>query len=291
MDGNNEEAFVKRVPAAVLAALLLAALALPTTAVAASGDVVLYGVLSGAAEVPAVQTDGAGSVYVIVNSARTKLTYVVTYRGLSGAVAAAHIHLGAAGVAGPIIIPLKPGRSPMIGTLYAANLSPAGDVHTFADAIASMRAGRTYVNLHTAAHPGGEVRAQLRLRAGDRVYGGALSGAAEAPAVTTDGTGSAFVIVNSAGNKLSYVVTYRGLSGPVAASHIHLGAAGVAGPIIIPLMPGPSPMIGTLYAANLTPAGGVTNFAQALAAIRGGMTYVNLHTAAHPGGEVRAQLR
>ena len=123
------------------------------------------------------------------------------------------------------------------------------------------------------------------------MYGGALAGANEVPPVDSDGTGSTFVIVNGTGNKLTYVVTYRGLSGPVVASHIHIGAVDVSGPVIIPLKTGPTPMVGTLYAANLTPAGGIDNFAEAIAAIRAGNTYVNLHTAANPPGEVRAQLR
>lgn len=270
--------------------LVALAMLLPASAAAAAGDRVFTGVLTGAAEVPAVQSDGIGSVIVVINSANTKITYIVTYRGLSGPVAAAHIHFGASTVSGPVILPLKPGRSPMIGTLYAANLTPAGGVDTFAEAVAAIKAGTTYVNLHTAAHPSGEVRAQLRSH-GDTVYSGGLAGANEVPAVDSDGTGTAMVVINSTGTRITYVVTYRSLSGPVAAAHIHFGDRTVSGPVIIPLKPGPSAMIGSLYPANLTPAGGVDTFAEAVAAIRAGNTYINLHTAAHPPGEVRAQLR
>ena len=49
-------------------------------------------------------------------------------------------------------------------------------------------------------------------------------------------------------------------------------------------------MTGTLTAADLKVAGGITDFAGAVAAIRAGGTYVNLHTAANPGGEIRGQL-
>src|SRR5437016_2268697 len=121
--------------------LVAIALLLPATTAAASGDRVFTGVLSGGAEVPAVSTQGTGSVIVIINSANTKITYVVTYRNLSGPVAAAHIHLGPTTASGPVILPLKPGRSPMIGTLYAANLTPAGGVNTFAQAVAAIVAG------------------------------------------------------------------------------------------------------------------------------------------------------
>ena len=282
---------MRRVQAVLLGVLLIAALGFPATAAAASGDMVFYGALSGGAEVPPVTTEATGSAYVIVNRARTKLTYVVTYRGLSGPLVAAHIHVAPAGEAGPIVMPLRAGRSPMIATLYEANVTPAGGVETFDDLVDAMIAGRTYVNLHTAANPPGELRAQLRFRPSDRVYGGPLSGAAEVPPVTTEATGGAYVIVNGAGNKLTYVVTYRGLSGPVVAAHIHVAPAGAAGPIILPLRAGPTPMVGTLYASNLTPAGGIDNLAEALDAIGDGGTHVNLHTAANPPGEVRAQLR
>jgi hypothetical protein len=75
---------------------------------------------------------------------------------------AAHIHLGGVGQNGGIILPLKAGPSPMSGTLKAADLKPTGNVSTFADAIDAIRAGSTYVNLHTAANPGGEIRGQLK---------------------------------------------------------------------------------------------------------------------------------
>jgi hypothetical protein len=49
-------------------------------------------------------------------------------------------------------------------------------------------------------------------------------------------------------------------------------------------------MFGTLTSADFKPSGSVTTFAEALAAIRGGTTYFNLHTAANPGGEIRGNL-
>lgn len=120
-----------------------------------------------------------------------------------------------------------------------------------------------------------------------------LTGDQEVPPVTTSASGSATVniITDSEVNEINYQVTYSGLSGPVVAAHIHLGGGSVAGPIILPLAAGPSPMSGTLKEADLKPAGNVATFADAIAAIRAGSTYVNLHTAANPGGEIRGQLK
>lgn len=118
-----------------------------------------------------------------------------------------------------------------------------------------------------------------------------LSGDAEVPPVDTEGSGSATVTISDDGTEIAYQVSYSGLSGDVAASHIHFGGADVAGGVILPLAHGPSPFSGTLTEADLTPVeGGPQTFEEALDAIRAGETYVNLHTAANPGGEIRGQL-
>lgn len=121
-------------------------------------------------------------------------------------------------------------------------------------------------------------------------YGGPLTGAQEAPPVATSATGQGTVVISADGSTVTYLVTYSGLSGAVAAAHIHTGAVGIAGGVILPLTAGPSPMTGTLTAADFAASGSVTTFAQAVAAIRAGTTYFNLHTAANPGGELRGQI-
>ena len=121
-------------------------------------------------------------------------------------------------------------------------------------------------------------------------YGGPLTGAQEVPAVATTATGQGTAVISADGSTITYIVTYGGLSGTANAAHIHTGAAGVAGGVILPLAVGPSPMSGTLTAADFSASGAVTTFAQAVAAIRAGTTYFNLHTSANPGGEIRGQI-
>ena len=121
-------------------------------------------------------------------------------------------------------------------------------------------------------------------------YGGPLSGAQEVPAVATSATGQGTAVISADGSTITYLVTYSGLSGTLNAAHFHTGAAGVAGGVILPLAAGPSPMSGTLTAADFKASGSVTTFAEAVAAIRAGTTYFNLHTAANPGGEIRGQI-
>jgi hypothetical protein len=118
----------------------------------------------------------------------------------------------------------------------------------------------------------------------------ALDGAQEVPAVTTAATGSGWVVISADGSTITYYVEYSGLSGAAAAAHIHLGEAGANGGVMLPLTASASPMLGTLTSADLTPTGSVTDFAGAIAAIEAGSTYVNIHTAANPGGEIRGQI-
>jgi hypothetical protein len=277
--------------ARTLTSLLVIGLLAITAPVALAADpptAAFGGPLDGAQEVPAVPTAATGEATVVISPDDSMIWYVVEYSGLSGDLAAAHIHTGAAGATGGVILPLAASASPMIGTLTAADFSASGAITTFAEAVAAIKAGETYVNLHTAANAGGEIRGQVVAK-GDAHFA-TLAGSQEVPAVTTSAAGDAWAVISTDGSTITYYVAYGGLSGAAAAAHIHLGDVGANGGVLLPLVAGPSPMIGTLTAADLTPTGSVTDFAGAVAAIEAGGTYVNVHTAANPGGEIRGQL-
>lgn len=273
-------------------ALTVAALALvavPATALAVDPAQPAYGgPLAGAQENPPVVTAASGQGTAVISADGSTITYVVAYSGLSGTVNAAHIHTGAAGSNGGVILPLNVGPSPMSGTLTAANLIPSGPVTTFPEAVAAIKAGTTYFNLHTTANPGGEVRAQI-LAAGEAHFAD-LAGFQENPPVSTSATGSGLAVISADNSTITYRVAYSGLSGTANAAHIHTGAVGANGEVILPLVAGPSPMVGTLTAADFKASGAVTTFAEAVAAIKAGTTYFNIHTTANPGGEVRGQI-
>ncbi len=273
-------------------ALIVAAMALlavPGTASAVDPTQPAYGgPLTGAQENPAVATTATGQGTAVISADDSTITYIVTYSGLSGTVNAAHIHTGATGSNGGVILPLVAGPSPMTGTLTAANFSASGSVTTFTQAVAAIRAGTTYFNLHTTANPGGEIRGQIAA-AGD-AYFADLNGAQENPAVATAATGKGLAVISADASTITYLVTYGGLSGTANAAHIHTGAVGANGGVILPLTASASPMVGTLAAADFKASGPVTTFAQAVAAIRAGTTYFNIHTSANPGGEIRGQI-
>ena len=106
--------------------------------------------LSGDQEVPPVKSAGSGSGMFAVGSDKS-VSGSVTTMGISGT--AAHIHEAAAGKNGPVIIPLT-----KEGDKYSA---PAGAKLTDAQ-MTAFQAGNLYVNVHTAANAGGELRAQLK---------------------------------------------------------------------------------------------------------------------------------
>ena len=106
--------------------------------------------LTGAEEVPAVGTQAKGSGSFRVKSDGT-ITGSVTTEGVQGTMA--HIHRGAKGQNGPVIIPLvKKGDTHSV---------PEGKKLTEAQ-MADLKAGDLYVNVHSNAHKGGEIRAQLQ---------------------------------------------------------------------------------------------------------------------------------
>ena len=111
--------------------------------------------LAGDSEVPAVVTSGAGTLDATLNQSTSVLTWTVSHSGLSGPVTAAHFHGPAmAGQNAGVVVPLSGSMaSPITGN---ATLTPAQ--------VADLTAGKWYLNLHTAANPGGEIRGQVTLR-------------------------------------------------------------------------------------------------------------------------------
>jgi hypothetical protein len=108
-----------------------------------------------------------------------------------------------------------------------------------------------------------------------------LDGKSEVPATTSAATGTADIDYDAASKKLSWKVTYSGLSGPATAAHFHgPAAAGANAGVKVPISnPATSPVEGS---ATLTD--------EQAADLTSGKYYVNIHTAANPGGEIRGQV-
>ena len=107
-----------------------------------------------------------------------------------------------------------------------------------------------------------------------------LSARNEVPPNASTGSGRATVTLDRTSRVLTWSVAYSGLTGPATGAHIHSAAEGTNGPVVVPFALTPSPITGS---TTLTDAQ-VQQLTQ-------GLWYVNIHTAANPGGEIRGQLR
>ena len=168
-------------------AIALALLVAVSGVVAAQGGFKLIReLLTGYEEVAPVSTTGGGEFRAVINKDESAIQWVLSYSDLEGAVQQSHIHFGQAGVNGGISVFLctnlgngpagtQPCPAPpatISGTIVAADVSPnipataaartqglnTGEID---ELIAAMRAGATYVNVHSTAWPGGEIRSQI----------------------------------------------------------------------------------------------------------------------------------
>ena len=109
-------------------------------------------------------------------------------------------------------------------------------------------------------------------------YSATLTGANEVPANASVNKGATFVSVDAATGVVTWNTTATIAAGSVTGHHIHRGAAGTNGPVVVNFSGTYSGTVTATTALAAEIVGNPTNF------------YVNLHTAAFPGGEIRAQL-
>jgi hypothetical protein len=138
-----------------------------------------------------------------------------------------------------------------------------------------------------------------------------LVGFNEVPVVSTAATGRLKAEIKNE-QSIEYELTFSGLQGVVAQSHIHVAQKDVNGGIVLwlcqgtarapaavaaltPECPQEGTVTGTLTSANVIPVGtqqiGANELNEVLAAIRAGFAYANVHTAPSPGGEIRGQIK
>lgn len=166
--------------AAVLALTALVGLVMLSATSASEGTLSLRATLSGFQEVPPKLTDATGSFAATINGGQ--LEYTLTYSRLSSSALQAHIHFGQRAVSGGVFIwlcqtatnpaptagvpPCPAAGGTITGTATAGSvLKISGqtlNAGNFGDAIAIIRSGEAYVNVHTTNFPGGEIRGQVQ---------------------------------------------------------------------------------------------------------------------------------
>lgn len=210
------------------------------------------------------------------------LSWEFTYAELTGEVVAAHIHGPAdpgesAGVLIDLNGPSGGLASPLVGSVVVND----------AQIVTDLRMGRTYINLHTATNPGGEIRGQLNPAEDFRLvtYIDPSQQTQDLNGDVSNAMGSGEFTYDAASDTLSWDFSFSGLTGAASALHIH-------GPA------GPGANAGVLV--NLeAPSGGLDSPAQGTIVVDDSLllsylihnyTYVNIHTATNQPGEIRGQL-
>jgi hypothetical protein len=141
----------------VIALVLLAILALAVSTAAAQGGRPLWASLSGANEVPGPgDPDGSGWASVTLNQGSGEVCFSISVADITLPATGAHIHVGEAGVAGGVVVPLTPPDATGTSSGCVADVD--------ADLIKDIRKNPEayYVNVHNADYPAGAVRGQLQ---------------------------------------------------------------------------------------------------------------------------------
>lgn len=245
---------------------------------------VLLAPMSGDEEVPGPGAEpGRGDFLLKPTRADDALCYEISIYGLGEPLTGAHIHAGAAGEAGDVVVPLNPPTDGFFTSSCTFDLDP--------ELVADIQAnpGDYYANYHTKTFPAGAVRGQLF--EAQTIGFAELSGADEVPPVEVDG-GGFFALVTDARDhtRLAYYLNYGLADGTQAvAAHIHEGAEDENGPVVQALeLPtvgnNPGEQEGTFLLE------GVDEMLVEDLIANTGDYYVNLHTEAFPDGALRGQL-
>ena len=245
--------------------------------------------INGSQEVPPVTTTATGTGSFTLSSDLTSLKWTVTYQGLSGTLSAAHFHTSPTGINGPVVKPIAGSGGAASATLSGTWTSTDASAPLTQALVESLLTGRIYINFHTTANPGGEVRGQLILETGLH-FTANLTGSQENPPLTGNQGGTGAFTLNPSRTSLQYDVSYRDMSGPITAGHFHTADSGRNGPVVKPITSA-GPAAATLSGQWTTSDATQPLTAALVDSLIVGKVYVNFHTSTNPGGEVRGQLR
>lgn len=230
-----------------------------------------------------------------------------------------HLHLGAPGEDGPVVLNLGadgtisdlPDGVPGNGFQLNVDDGDFDDIRSAdfaddADLLQALEEGNAYFNVHTIAFPNGEVRGQTQSAddADDIPFTASLSGDQEVPPVATEASGTATLTVDGDRDTYDLDLDVAGIDPddlfPVgslnSAVHLHLGEAGVNGPVVLNLA-GAGTITDTEDGFSLEVDDGafadISNVGLSPQALLAAMieegTYFNVHTNANNAGEIRGQ--
>lgn len=150
--------------------LCTGALALVLATQASAQTVTLRTTMNGGEEVPVINTGMVGTAEVSVDVANREVVVNLSVFNIPTATTAGHIHVGPAGIGGPVVLNFPTsivGRTGDFAMSFRLGerdfvARPAQGINTMDDIIQAMVNGNSYVNVHTTQNPGGEIRGQLK---------------------------------------------------------------------------------------------------------------------------------
>lgn len=225
-----------------------------------------------------IEVDAGGTAALTLTE--EGLFYRVTVDSLSGDITNAHFHLGPVGVDGPVVHGIFDNFD---GNTATGIWSPDSEQALTPESIQDLLLGRLYLNIHTQANQGGEIRGQVLLHEGTSLNAFLTNEQSGTDVQTASGTAS--VILTDMG--AVYNVTVTGLSGDIMNAHFHAGAAGEDGPVVHGIFEEFEGQTATgVWDASDEPAFSSDILRNFLT----GQYYLNVHTGDNPGGETRGQV-
>jgi len=217
--------------------------------------------LEGAQHAPPITTEATGHCLGVLSVDQSTFSVSCTHDVQEAT--ASHIHEGVAGENGGVVFPFNSPESPIRQTFEVS-----------ADEVATLLAGGFYVNVHSETNAGGEIRGQITGPA-EKFLSFELSGNQAVPPVATEASGQCSAALDNA----TLAVTCTHNVQEVRAAHIHDANAGINGGVLLPFASPDSPIIEVFDL-----------FEDEVAKLKSQNLYVNVHSAAYPGGELRGQF-
>lgn len=231
--------------------------------------------IDGSQVVAPVSTSGSGNGSVTLDTLTNEMGWSIAYCGIPTSVTGAHFH-------GPASAGTDAGVQVDIGAISGLASPLVGSANISHSQEQDVLNGNWYVNIHTSDYPGGEIRGQLAdipLVALDFP----LSGLQEAPPVSTDATGFAAVTYDPLTNLLSWDVEFADIDTSITGAHFH-------GPAALGVNAGVQVNIGAISGLESPLIGSTTITDDQESQLLDGLWYVNIHSTANPGGELRGQV-
>ncbi len=250
-------------------------------AVPAFADRRFQATITGAQQVPPVNSNGTGIGTVLLNTAETQITVNMSFSGLTSNASMAHIH-------GPAATGANAGVLFDFSGVTPAATSGTIPQQTFAitpTQVTQLKNGQFYFNIHTANFGGGEIRGQI-VTAPPQKFSANLTGAQQVPPVVSPGTGIGSVLLNATEDQITVNMSFAGLTSNANMAHIHGPAAAGANAGVLFDFTAVTPNATSGSIPTQTFAITPTQVAQ----LKSGLFYFNIHTGNFGGGEIRGQI-